>query len=64
MIGMTKASVAMDRFMDKLNRDGFNKDNQPNNGPELTTAFIEEQLQSFTDLMRSGLVDAATSFKK
>lgn len=59
---MTKASVAMDRFMDKLNSGGLRKENEQNNGPEFTTAFIEEQLQSFTDLMRSGLVDAATGF--
>lgn len=59
-MGMTKASVAMDRFMERLNNDEFKKDNQPNNGPDITPEFIEEQLQSFTDLLRSGLVDAAT----
>lgn len=61
---MTKASVAMDRFMERLNSDGFKKDNQPNIGPELTSEFVEEQLQSFTDLLRSGLVDAATGFNR
>lgn len=64
MIGMTKASVAMDRFMERLNNDEFQKDNQPNNGPDLTSEFVEEQLQSFTDLLRSGLIGAATKFNK
>lgn len=60
-MGMTDTNIAMDRFMEKLGNNEYKKVNQPNNGPELTSEFIAEQLQSFTDLLESGIVDAAVS---
>lgn len=49
----------MDRFMERLGNNGFEKENQPNNGPEINADFINEQLQSYSDLLKSGIVDAA-----
>ena len=33
---MTEANSVMDRFMEKLGNDEFTKENQPNNGPEIS----------------------------
>lgn len=57
---MTKAKTFMDSFMEKLNTDGFNKDNQPNKGPELTTEFVDRQLESYTNLVKSEIFNVAT----
>lgn len=58
-MGMLKADIAMDQFMEKLKGGEFAKEIQPNNGPELTPEFIDEQVQSFTNLMNSGILEAA-----
>lgn len=63
-MGMTDANVAMDRFMERLENNEFKKENQPNNGPELTPEFIEEQVQSFSRILESGLVEAAWNSSK
>lgn len=60
-MGMIKANVAMDRFMKKLENDEFVKVIQPNNGPDLTPEFIEEQVQLFTGLLQTGLLEAAVN---
>lgn len=54
---MMKADEFMKDFMDELDNDRFKKDHQPNNGPEITDAFIEERMQSYTELLQSGLMD-------
>ena len=51
----------MDGFMERLGNNGFEKENQPNNGPEISLDFIEEQLQSYSKLLMSGIVEAALS---
>ncbi len=56
---MTEANVVMDRFMEKLGDDKFKKENQPNDGPEISQDFIEEQLRSYSKLLQSNIVDAA-----
>lgn len=56
---MTEASVVMDRFMERLGSNGFEKENQPNNGPEISLDFIDVQLQSYSKLLKSGIVEAA-----
>ena len=48
---MTEARAVMDDFMKKLQADGFVKENQPNNGPRIDAAFVEEQLTSYTKLL-------------
>lgn len=58
---MIKATVAMDRFMKKLENGEFVKVIQPNNGPDITPEFIEEQVQSFAGLLKSGLLEAAVN---
>lgn len=58
---MTKASVVMDRFMERLGNDEFEKENQPNNGPEISLGFIDDQLQSYSKLLRSGIIEMALS---
>lgn len=57
---MTKAKVFMDSFMEKLNKDGFYKDNQPNKGPELTVEFVDKQVESYTNLIKSEIFKVAT----
>lgn len=56
---MTEASVVMERFMKKLADDEFKKENQPNDGPEISLNFIDEQLQSYSKLLKSGIIEAA-----
>ncbi len=56
---MTEASVVMDRFMEKLGENGFRKENQPNDGPQISLEFIDDQLQSYLKLLNSGIVNAA-----
>lgn len=56
---MTDANVVMDRFMERLGNDEFAKENQPNNGPEISLEFIDEKLQSYSKLLKSGIVEAA-----
>lgn len=56
---MTEASIVMDRFMEKLGNNEFAKENQPNNGPEISKDFIDEQLQSYSRLLKSGIIEAA-----
>lgn len=56
---MTEASIVMDRFMEKLGNDEFPKENQPNNGPEISQDFINDQVQSYSKLLKSGIVEAA-----
>ena len=57
---MTEAKKFMDSFMEKLNTGGFNKDNQPNSGPELTIEFVEQQVETYTNIIRSDIFNAAT----
>jgi hypothetical protein len=59
VICMTETKVVMDCFMERLGNDGFEKENQPNNGPEISLDFIDEQLQSYSKLLKSGIVEAA-----
>lgn len=60
---MTKANVFMDDFMSKLKADSFVKDNQPNMGPEINAEFIDEQLSSYVNLLKSGIIERATCNK-
>ena len=41
--------------MERLGNNGFEKENQPNNGPEISLDFINAQLQSYSNLFRSQL---------
>ncbi len=61
VIGMTEAKFVMDRFMERLGNNEFEKENQPNNGPEISLDFIDTQLQSYSKLLKSGIVEAALS---
>lgn len=56
---MTEANIVMDNFMRKLAQDGFKKENQPNDGPEINMNFINEQVLSYSKLLDSGIVEAA-----
>ena len=56
---MTEAKVVTDNFMKKLAADEYKKENQPNNGPELNLDFIDEQLMSYSKLLKSGILKAA-----
>ncbi len=56
---MTEAKVVMDSFMKKLTADEYKKENQPNNGPEISLDFIDEKLMSYSKLLKSGIIDAA-----
>ena len=61
VIVMTEARIVMDDFMRKFNNDVFNKDNQPNVGPEMTDDFIEEKLKSFSMVLNLDVVENALS---
>ena len=56
---MTETSVVMDRFMERLGNGGCEKENQPNNGPEISSGFIDERSQSYPKLLRSGIIERA-----
>lgn len=47
--------------MERLGNNEFEKENQPNNGPEISWDFIDTQLQSYSKLLESGIVEAALS---
>lgn len=55
---MTDANAVMDRFMKRLGNNEFEKENQPNNDPEISEDFIDAQLQSYSKLLKSGIVEA------
>ena len=61
---MTKANVFADNFMNKLKSDGFVKDNQPNKGPEIDAEFVAEQLSSYVNLLKSGIIEKTTQKEK
>lgn len=63
VIGMTKANEVMDVFMKRLAADEYKKDNQPNNGPKLSSEFIEKQVKSYSKLLKTGIVDIALKRK-
>ena len=50
---MTKAKTFMNSFMEKLNTNGFNKDNHSNGFTELTNEFIDKQIELYTTLVKS-----------
>ncbi len=54
---MMKAEEFMKEFMSELDGDLFTKDNQPNDGPEITDAFIEDRLKGYEGLLQSGILD-------
>lgn len=56
---MTDANVVMDQFMKRLSDNGFKKENQPNDGPDIDEKFIEKKLQSYSSLLKSGIIEAA-----
>ena len=56
---MSEAKVVMNNFMKKLAADEYKKENQPNNGPEINLEFIDEQLMSYSKLLKSGIMDMA-----
>lgn len=57
---MTKAADFMEKFMRKLNDGKFVKDNQPNNGPMIDEEYIKEQVESYTALLKSGIIESIT----
>lgn len=59
VMDMTDAKVVMDNFMKKLAADEYKKENQPNNGPKIDLDFINEQLESYSELLKSEIFKAA-----
>lgn len=49
--------------MKKLNSDEFEKDNQPNKGPDIDADFISQKLSSYNNLLNSGIIEKATCRK-
>lgn len=56
---MTEGRDVMKNFMRKLEEDEYKKENQPNNGPEIDSDFINEQLLSYSKLLKSGIIEEA-----
>ena len=50
---MTKAETFVNSFIEKLNTNSFNKDNQSNGFTELTNEFINKQIKLYTTLVKS-----------
>lgn len=55
---MTKAADVMDEFMKKLSSNEFERENQPNSGPQMDDEFIREQIDSYSEMLGSGIVKA------
>ena len=55
---MTDANEVMDLFMKRLSNGEFEKENLPNDGPEINADFIEEKLRSYSMLLKTGIVSA------
>ena len=55
---MREAKEVMDAFMERLASDEYIKENQPNNGPEMDLNFVENQISSYSTLLKSGIIDA------
>ena len=60
-MSMVEASAVMERFMEKLRNNEFEKENQPNNGPDINSEFIKKQLDSYSGLIKSGLLEDVLS---
>ena len=56
---MTNTTTFMNEFMEKLKSDGFVKENQPNKGPDITKEFIEQQIESYSQLIKSDVFKRA-----
>lgn len=56
---MTDANEVMNDFMDKLSEGSFEKDNQPDNGTELTPDFVDKQVDSFSRILDSEIIESA-----
>lgn len=55
-MGMTEASAVMDLFMERLGKNEFEKDNQPDNSLKISLDFIDAQLQSYSELLKSDMI--------
>ena len=59
VISMSGAKEFIEKFMYKLNNDEFVKDNQPNTGSDLSDDFVASQIQSYSKLLDSGIIQEA-----
>jgi len=57
---MINAITFMDSFMEKLKANDFNKDNQPSESPEITRSSVAEQVESYTVILKSEIIDVVT----
>lgn len=54
---MKKAKKIMDDFMEKLENNTFKKDVLQENGEELNSLFVEQQVNSYGQMMQSGILN-------
>lgn len=55
---MKDTSIIMDAFMQELSDNKYEKDCQPNDGPDITEAFLTEKLAEYSNLLGTGIVEA------
>ena len=54
---MKKAKKIMDDFMEKLENNTFKKDVLQENGEELNSSFVKQQVNSYGQMMQSGILN-------
>lgn len=55
---MKDTSIIMDAFMQELSNNKYEKDCQPNDGPDITDDFLMEKLTEYSNLLDTGIVRA------
>lgn len=56
---MRDTKEVMDNFMNKLKNACFDRDSQPNNGPQITEQFINEKLSTYERLLDTSVFKCA-----
>lgn len=55
---MIQTKYIMDEFMSELSENKYEKECQPNNGPDINESFLVEKLQEYSILLDSGIIDS------
>ncbi len=53
---MKVANEVMEDFMKKLGMDEYKKEYRPNRGPEINENFVNEQVMSYSRLLKSDIM--------
>lgn len=53
---MMQAEEFMNRFMERLDQNSYEKDNQPNNGPDLNEDFVKQQVALYSEMLQTDVM--------